>query len=48
LGIIVLGPAFNYWFQFIKIKELREVLAMTISAQIFVLPILIFILVIFL
>lgn len=42
LGIIVLGPAFNYWFQFIEIKELREVFAMTISAQIFVLPVLIF------
>lgn len=42
LGIIVLGPAFNYWFSFIRVKELREVIAMTVSAQIFVLPILVF------
>jgi competence protein ComEC len=41
LGIIVLGPVFNYWFDFIGIKGLREVLAMTISAQFFVLPILV-------
>ncbi|MDD3292874.1 MAG: ComEC/Rec2 family competence protein [Candidatus Pacebacteria bacterium] len=41
LGIIVLGSVFNYWLRGINIKWLREVLAMTISAQIFVLPILV-------
>lgn len=41
LGIIVTGPIFNYWLKDIRIKWLREVLSMTISAQIFVLPILV-------
>ncbi len=41
LGIVLLGPVFNYWLRpLIKFKSLREVLAMTLSAQIFVLPIL--------
>jgi len=41
LGIVLLGPVFNYWLRpFIKFKALREILAMTLSAQILVLPIL--------
>lgn len=41
LGLIVLGPIFNYWLEFIKLKGLREITAMTISAQVFVLPVLV-------
>ena len=41
LGIIIMGPIFNYWLRGINIKWVREVLSMTISAQIFVLPILV-------
>ena len=41
LGLILLGPVFDYWLKpLIKLKALREVLAMTLAAQIFVLPIL--------
>jgi len=43
LGIILLGPVFNYWLRpFIELKALREVLAMTLSAQVLVLPVLSF------
>ena len=41
LGIIVLGPVFNFWLSFVGNKETREIIAMTISAQIFVLPVLV-------
>jgi competence protein ComEC len=41
LGIIVLGPILNYWLGFINYKWLREITAMTISAQVFVLPVLV-------
>ncbi len=41
LGIILFGPVFNYWFKSaIKNNSLREVLVMTLAAQVFVLPIL--------
>ncbi|MDD5696748.1 MAG: ComEC/Rec2 family competence protein [Candidatus Pacebacteria bacterium] len=41
LGIVLLGPVFNYWLRpFVKFKALREILAMTLSAQVLVLPIL--------
>lgn len=44
LGIILTGPVFNKWLDFIfrgKLKWLQEIMAMTISAQIFTLPLLI-------
>ena len=40
-GIILMGPVFNHLLSFIKWKYLREIIAVTLSAQIFTLPILI-------
>jgi len=45
LGIILTGPVFNKWLDVIfrgKLKWLQEIMAMTFSAQIFTLPLLIF------
>jgi len=41
LGIILTSATFNEWFSFIKWKKVREIVAVTASAQIFSLPILI-------
>ena len=41
LGIILASATFNEWFSFIKWKKVREIVAVTASAQIFSLPILI-------
>jgi len=44
LGIILTGPVFNKWLDIVfkgRIKWLQEIMAMTISAQIFTLPLLI-------
>ena len=41
LGIILTSAIFNEWFSFIKWKKVREIVAVTASAQIFSLPILI-------
>jgi competence protein ComEC len=44
LGIILTGPVFNKWLDVIfrgKLKWLQEIMAMTFSAQIFTLPLLI-------
>lgn len=41
LGIILFGPVFNYWLKpVVKNDSLREVLVMTLAAQVFVLPVL--------
>jgi len=45
LGICYLGPAFKKWLKFVpqyNLLKLRDILAMTFSAQIFTLPILIY------
>jgi len=44
LGIIYLTPTFNNWLKFIpkKLAALKNILAMTLAAQIFTLPILIY------
>jgi len=45
LGIIHLGPAFRNWLKFIpeaKFLNLRSIISMTLSAQIFTLPILVY------
>jgi len=44
LGIILTGPVFNKWLDFVfrgKLKWLQEIMAMTFSAQVFTLPLLI-------
>jgi competence protein ComEC len=44
LGIILTGPFFNQWLDTVfrgRLKWLQEIMAMTISAQIFTLPLLI-------
>jgi competence protein ComEC len=41
LGIILMAPIFNQWLSFIKWNYLREIIAVTLTAQIFTLPILI-------
>lgn len=42
IGIAYLGPVFNKWFRRIPILTLRNILAMTLSAQVFTLPVLIY------
>jgi len=42
LGIILTSGTFNNWFGFIKWKRVREIVAVTASAQVFSLPILIY------
>jgi len=42
LGIILTSGTFNNWFGFIKWRKVREIVAVTASAQVFSLPILIY------
>jgi len=42
LGIILTSSTFNNWFSFIKWKRVREIIAVTASAQVFSLPALIY------
>jgi competence protein ComEC len=44
LGLILMGPVFNHWLNFIfkdRMGFIRELLAMTLSAQVFTIPLLI-------
>jgi competence protein ComEC len=45
LGLILMGPVFNHWLNVFfkdKFNEVRELLAMTLSAQVFTIPLLIY------